>query len=145
MENELPRSVTTKYMLAATDYNQATKSARRLIGSSGDEQTIDVPLVLTDTKGQEVAEVNLHALWAERLSYSFTLPRRYSYLEPTDLVVVKGHLMRLTKVKATPRGVLECEALADESTYYAPHVVVTETPPNDQTISKPGVTLMELF
>lgn len=145
MENELPRSVTTKYMLAATDYNQATKSARRLIGSSGDEQTIDVPLVLTDTKAQEVAEVNLHALWAERLSYSFTLPRKYSYLEPTDLIVVKGHLMRLTKVKATPRGVLECEALADESTYYAPHVVVTETVPTNQTVSKPGITLMELF
>jgi hypothetical protein len=145
MEVELPRSVNVKYLLAADDYSQATKQAKRLIGSSGDEQTIELPLVLSDTKAQEVADVNLHAAWAERLSYSFSLPRKYSYLEPTDLVVVKGHLMRLTKINATPRGVLECEAVADETTYYSPHVVVTETPPNGGTVSQPGETLMELF
>jgi hypothetical protein len=145
MEVELPRSVNVKYLLAADDYSQSTKQAKRLIGSSGDEQTIEVPLVLTDTKAQEVAEVNLHAAWAERLSYQFTLPRKYSYLEPTDLIVVKNHLMRLTKINATPRGILECEAVADETTYYSPHVVVTETTPNDNTVSQPGVTLMELF
>jgi hypothetical protein len=145
MEVELPRSVNVKYLLAADDYNQATKQARRLIGASGDEQTIEIPLVLTDTKAQEVADVNLHAAWAERLSYQFTLPRKYSHLEPTDLIVVKGHLMRLTKINATPRGILECEAVADESVYYSPHVVVTETPPNDGTVSQPSETLMELF
>jgi hypothetical protein len=145
MEVELPRTVNVKYLLAADDYSQATKTAKRLIGASGDEQTIEVPLVMTDTKAQEVAEVNLHAAWAERLSYQFTLPRKYSYLEPTDLIVVKGHLMRLTKINATPRGILECEAVADETTYYAPHAVVTETQPNDNTVTQPGATLMELF
>jgi hypothetical protein len=145
MEVELPRAISVKYMLAADDYNQAAKQARRLIGSSGDEQTVDVPLVMTDTKAQEVAEVNLHAPWAERLSYEFSLPRKYSRLEPTDLILVKGHLMRLTKVTATPRGVLQCEAVSDESAYYAPHVVVTETQQREQAISQPGVTMMELF
>jgi hypothetical protein len=145
MEVELPRVVNVKYLLAADDYSQSTKQAKRLIGSSGDEQTIEVPLVLTDTKAQEVAEVNLHAAWAERLSHQFTLPRKYSYLEPTDLIVVKNHLMRLTKINATPRGILECEAVADETTYYSPHVVVTETQPNDNAVTQPGVTLMELF
>jgi hypothetical protein len=145
MEVELPRAVTVKYMLAATDYSAASKQARRLIGSSGDEQTIEVPLVLTDAKAQEVAEVALHAAWAERLSYQFQLPRKYSYLEPTDLVVIKGHLMRLTKVQATPRGVLQCEALADESAFYTPHVVVTETESSSKTVWVPGVTYGELF
>lgn len=145
MEIELPRAVTVDYMLAATEYEPATKQARRLIGSSGDEQTLDVPLVLSDTKAQEVAEVNLHSAWVERLSYQFTLPRKYSHLEPTDLVLVKGHLMRLTAVKATPRGVLECVALADESDYYAPHLVVTETPPTNNAVARAGVTRLELF
>lgn len=145
IENELPRSVTIKYLLAADDYNEATKQARRLIGASGDEITLEVPLVLTDTKAQEIAQVNLHSAWVERLSYSFTLPRKYSYLEPTDLVLVKGHLMRLTSIKASPRGVLECTALADETKYYAPHIIVTETPPNEGTVTKPGQTRLELF
>lgn len=145
MEVELPRAVTVNYMLAATNYETASKQARRLIGSSGDEQTLDAPLVLSETKAQEVAEVNLHAAWVERLSYSFTLPRKYSHLEPTDLVLVKGHLMRLTSVKATPRGVLECAALADESAFYSPHVVVSETPPTGGTVGLPGVTRLEIF
>lgn len=145
MEVELPRAVNVKYMLANDDYNQAAKQARRLIGSSGDELTIDAPLVLTDTKGQEVAEVNLHARWGERLPYRFNLPRKYAANEPTDLMLVKGHLMRLTKVTDTPRGVRQCEAVSDESIYYSPHVVVTETPPREGTVPKPGVTLLELF
>lgn len=145
MEVELPRAITVKYLLAADDYSPAAKQARRLIGASGDEQTIEAPLVLSDAKAQEVAEVNLHAAWAERLSYQFTLPRKYAYLEPTDLIVVKDHLMRLTKISATPRGVLECEAVADETAYYAPHVIVTETKQSESTVSQPGVTMMEIF
>jgi hypothetical protein len=145
MEMELPRAVSVKYLSAATDYDEGTRQARRLIGESQDEKTIEVPLVMTDTKAQEVAEVNLHASWGERLSYQFSLPRKYSYLEPTDLVVIKDHLMRLTTVNATPQGVLRCEALADETAYYAPHVVVTEPGESDKTVSEPGVTLLELF
>jgi hypothetical protein len=146
MESELPRAVNVKYVLAATDYGAAAKQARRLIGSSGDEQTIDAPLVLTDTKAQQMAEVILHGAWVERLAYSFAIPRKYSYLEPTDLVTVRGHLMRLTSVKATAHGVLECEALADETSYYAPHVVVTETqPPPPPGVALPAATSLELF
>lgn len=145
MEVELPRAVTVKYLLAATDYSPAAKQARRLIGYSGDEQTVELPIVMSDTKAQEVAEVNLHCAWVERLSYRFTLPRKYSFLEPTDLVLVKGHLMRLVSVKATPSGVLQCDALADDTSYYAPHVVVTETPPIDKVIDRPGFTRLELF
>jgi hypothetical protein len=40
---------------------------------------------------------------------------------------------------------LRCEALADETAYYAPHVVVTEPGESDKTVSEPGVTLLELF
>jgi hypothetical protein len=144
MEHELSRAVTVKYLLAADDYNTATKQAKRLIGSSGDERTIEAPLVLTDAKAKEVAEYNLHTEWAERISYKFSVSRKHSKLEPTDRTQVKGHVMRITSATTTPRGVIECEALADES-MYVPHVVVTETPPNDGTVSQPSATLMELF
>lgn len=145
MENELPRAMTVKYLQAATAYEQATRQARRLIGSSGDEKTVEVPLVLSDTKAQEVAEVLLHSAWGERLAYEFTLPRKYSYLEPTDLILVKSHLMRLTTIKATAHGLLQCNALSDESAYYSPHVVVTETPGTGGTVATPAFTSLELF
>lgn len=145
MEAELPRALSVTYISAATNYSPAAKQARRLIGASGEEQTAEVPLVLSDTKAQEVAEVGLHSAWVERLSYSFAIPRKYSDLEPTDLVLVKGHLMRLTSIKATPAGVLQCEALGDDASYYAPHVVVTETPEGTTTVSRPAATIGELF
>lgn len=146
MEIELPRAVNVKYLLAADDYAPAARQARRLITPHSDnEQTLDLPLVLTDTKAQEVAEVALHGAWVERIPYSFATTRKYSYLEPTDLVVVRGNLMRLTGVKATPQGVLQWEAVADDTAYYAPHVVVTETPPTDKTVAIAGPTALELF
>jgi hypothetical protein len=129
MEVELPRTMNVKYLLEATDYSPAIRTAKRLVGSSGEEQTMELPLVLSDTQAQEIAEVNLHGAWVARLTYSFTLPRKYGYLEPTDIVAVYGHTMRLTKTVAKD-GVIQCEAVHDDSNVYTPHVVVTETPPS---------------
>lgn len=144
-EVELPREVSVGYMLAATEYEQAVKTSKRLTGSSHDVATFEMPLVLTDTKAQEVADVILHSEWAGRLSYQFATSRKYAHLEPTDLVVVKGHLMRIVKVSATPSGLLRFEAVSDDAHYYAPHVVVTETPPVVKEVSLPQATTLELM
>jgi hypothetical protein len=145
MEVELPRLVNVNYLLAATDYSPATKLAKRLVGASGNESTMELPLVLTDTKAQEVADVNLQVSWIQRLSYAFNLPRKYSHLEPTDHIIVKGSGMRLTKVSRTPAGTLSCEAVADGSTFYTPNTAVDETPANEQTVYVPGITSLELM
>jgi hypothetical protein len=145
MEVELPRILNVNYLLAATDYSAATKIAKRLVGSSGEETTLDLPLVLSDTKAQEIAEVNLHVPWVQRLTYAFTLPRKYSYLEPTDVITVRGYDMILTKVTATPGGLLKCEGVATDSSHYVPHVVVTETAPTEKLVYVPGETHLELM
>lgn len=145
MEVELPRVVNVNYLLAATDYSPATKSAKRLVGASGNEVTLDLPLVLTDTKAQEIADVNLQVAWVQRLSYAFNLPRRYSDLEPTDHIVVKGNGVRLTKITHTPQGVMKCEAVADGTTFYTPNTTVANTPPNQQVVYVPGTTTLELM
>jgi hypothetical protein len=145
MEVELPRILNVNYLLAAADYSASTKIAKRLVGASGEETTLDLPLVLSDTKAQEVAEVNLHVPWVQRLSYAFTLPRTYSWLEPTDIVTVKGYDMILTKITATPGGLLKCEAVATDSSHYVPHVVVTETVPTEKLVAIPGETHLELM
>ncbi|MBL0419749.1 phage tail protein [Ramlibacter sp. AW1] len=145
MEVELPRTLNVNYLLQATDYSSATKVTQRLVGSSESEQTLELPLVLTDTKAQQVAEVNLHVAWVQRLAYSFSLPKKYAWLEPTDCVVVKGYPMRLGKISASPDGVLKCEALADDANYYVPNVVVTETPDSGKLVYVPGATRLELM
>lgn len=128
MDEDLPANMNVNYLLAATKYDGASRLAKRLVGNSGDESTLDMPIVMTDTKAQEVAEVNLHLPWVERLKYQFSLPRKYAYLEPTDIVVVRGYTVRITSIKQTG-GRYDCEAVHDDANVYLPNVVVTETPP----------------
>lgn len=145
MDEELPRIVTARYLLEATKYDAATKIAKRLVGHSGSEAALDLPLVLTDTKAQEVAEVNLHGPWVARLTYRFSLPRKYAYLEPTDIIVVKGYTMRIATIKQTG-GRYQCEAVHDEANVYVPNVVVTETvPPPSAGVATIPATVLELM
>lgn len=145
MDEELPRIVTARYLLEATKYDAATKIAKRLVGHSGSEAALDLPLVLTDTKAQEVAEVNLHGPWVARLTYRFSLPRKYAYLEPTDIVAVKGYTMRIATIKQTG-GRYQVEAVHDDANVYVPNVVVTETvPPPSGGVATVPATVLELM
>jgi hypothetical protein len=143
MENELPKTLFVRYLLEATNYSPASRYARRLVGASGDEQTLDLPLVLSDTKAQEISEVNLHGAWVGRITYRFSLPRKYAFLEPSDIIVVQGHTMRLEKV-TYKGGRFQCEARHDDSNVYVPNVVVTETPPTGGEVSTTSETILEL-
>jgi hypothetical protein len=145
MDEELPRIVTVRYLLEATKYDTATKIAKRLVGNSGSEASMDLPLVLTDTKAQEVAEVNLHGPWVGRLTYRFSVPRKYGFLEPTDIVAVKGYTMRIVTIKQTD-GRYQVEAVHDDSNVYTPNVVVYETPPPPgEVVETLSDTLLELM
>jgi hypothetical protein len=145
MDDDLPRTLNVNYILAATNYGPATKQSKRLIGYAGSEQTLDLPLVLTDLKALEVSSVNLHNAWVERLTYTFQLPREFAYLMPTDIVGIQGYTMRLTKVTQDAGGFFTCEAARDDSDTYTPHVTVTETPSDLQTVFQPSPALLELM
>lgn len=145
MPDELPANLNVRYILEATNYDGASRLAKRLVGNSGNEATIDFPIVMTETKAQEVAEVNLHLPWIERLKYRFSLPRKYAELEPTDPVAVKGYRMRLVTVKQTG-GRYQCEAVHDDARSYFPNVIVTETvPPPPQVVETISATTLELL
>jgi hypothetical protein len=118
MDEELPHTLSVTYVLAATKYSPATKYARRLIGYSGDEARIEMPMVFTDAKATEIAAVNLHDQWVSRISYKLSLGRKYAYLMPTDVIGVQGYTLRLTKQTQKDNGVLEFEAVRDDSDTY---------------------------
>jgi Putative phage tail protein len=144
IEIGLPRRLTVEYLLAATNYSKATKYASRLTGSSNEEATMDFPMVLSDTKGQGVAETNLHGMWVARIPSRFTLPYEYAYLEPTDVVAVGGHRLLIKKI--TQSGtIFKVESVTDGADVYDPHVTVTETPPIEQDVYIPSDTIMELL
>jgi hypothetical protein len=144
MDDELPRTLSVTYVLAATKYSPDTKYSRRLVGYSGDAATHDFAMVFTGEKAQQIADVVLHSMWVERLTYKFSLPRKYGFLEPTDIVGIDGYTMRITK-QTEKDGYYECEAVRDDANVYTPNVIVTETPPPDETVVQPSLTLLELM
>jgi hypothetical protein len=144
-DEHLPRTFSVNYVLAATKYSPATKYARRLVGNSGDEARLEMPMVFTDQKAAEIAAVNLHDQWIGRVTYRLQLGRKYAYLMPTDLVGVQGYTMRLTKQTQKDNGVQVFEAVRDDSDTYIPNVIVEETPPPDETVDTPSLTLLELM
>ncbi len=143
MEDELPHTISVSYVNRNADYQVLARQAQRLVGSSGDEQAIDPPIVMTDTKALEVAETNLHRAWVGRRTYAFNLPLKYTYLEPTDVISVRGYTMLLVKVTQSG-GVLKCEAVFDDFNY-TPHAVVTETPTSGKVVFTPSETVLELM
>lgn len=150
MDEELPETYTVNYLLAATNYQPANQYARRLVGHSGNESSTTFPMVFTDTKGAEVANVILYDQWVSRVSFAFTLPLKYAYLEPTDIIGISGFVMRITKM-TQKSGYFECEAVRDTHDHYTPTVVVTETPPigtgggTTGGVTVAALTTMELF
>jgi hypothetical protein len=143
MDDELPGVLNVGYMLRAIDYEVANKQARRIVGNSETEMRMDMAIVMTDEKAQGVADVNLHHAWVQRRTYRFSLPRKYSYLEPTDLVSVREQSMMLTKVTQAG-GILKCEAFYDDYNY-VPHVVVTETPNSEKEVYVVADTVLHLL
>jgi hypothetical protein len=145
MDEELPWTYTVTYVLYATKYSAAAKYARKLVGYSLNEESTQFPMVFTDTKAQQVAQVNLHDRWISRLTYSLALGKKYNYLEPTDVIGVGGYTMRITKITQRASGVLDVEAVRDDTDTYTPTVVVTETPGVPTSISTPSLTTLELM
>lgn len=145
MENELPAGVNVTYQLKANDYDTATKFQKRLIGASGEQVAMQLPMVLSDQKAQEVADVNTFGPWIARLTYQFQLPRKYAYLEPTDPIMVKGFGMRLTKITDTPHGVRKCEAVAEDGLVYSPNSITTTTLATVQVIAAPVRSNLDLL
>lgn len=145
MENELPKAISVNYMLEATDYSIATKIAQRLIGSSGDRVSMELPMVISDTKAQEVAEVNLYSAWLQRIGYSFAISKKYAALEPSDVIRIKNHIMRVTDITETPNGILKCLSVADDPSCYNPFVVVTPTPASGKAVQGEVFTNSQLM
>jgi hypothetical protein len=148
-DEELPHTFSVNYVLAATKYSPATKYQRRLVGSSGDEARLEMPMVFTDLKAAEIAAVNLHDQWIGRVRYRLSLGPKYAYLMPTDIVGVtvegKPYVMRLTKETHQDSGVRVFEAVRDDAQSYLPNVIVEETPPPDETVDTQSLTLLELM
>lgn len=143
-EIDLPQSVSVKYKDIEADYQVGTQYERRMAGRSQSDVTIDLPIAMSAEKAKQVAAAALYSAWAERTGITFATSLSYARLEPTDMAIVHGRLVRIVHRKRNG-GVLEWEAYADGNTIYSSDATnqggtAAPSAPVGQTIKTPPPT-----
>jgi len=87
-EDELPKQIDLSYSSRLADYQVGTQSARRIITTSENIETVEFNLVLTDDKARQIADILLYDAWETYRSIKFKLSNKYSYLEVGDVITI---------------------------------------------------------
>lgn len=110
-EVELPSIMNVVYMNPDAAYQINTQSARRMTGGSQEAVTIELPMVLSDSKAKELAQVHLFNPWLEREVHQFSTSRKFEMYEPTDVMRVNGRNLRVTQKTDGANGVVTFNAV----------------------------------
>lgn len=144
-EAELPSMVRVSYQSPTADYQVAVQQAQRRVGGSSQIAQIELPIVLDDDEAASIADVLLYETWAARTQRKISLTRKYTRLEPTDVItVIDGDVSyRLLVVDKTEDGgtvVLECRD--DDASTYDPNSTAGAVSGGGSTIRFDGPTLL---
>jgi len=148
-ELELPNQMEMTYIDYTTDYLQNIQRARRLITESTQIDGASLPIVMTASTAKRIAEILLGNTWIDRDNYDISIPTKYLYLEPTDVITVnsgRSYIMRAAKMYVGASFVININALAEDSASYTSAAVGThgEIVPSSE-ISYPGTTVWALI
>lgn len=143
---ELPAIVTIVYLNPDADYQNSTQSQRRQTGGSRSPVTLEVPVVLNDSKAKQVVDALTFHPWLERNRRSFKTTRKYLALEPTDVVKVAGLELRITQKNEGADGVIKFDALpALSSIFSQPSVPGTSSGFVPPVVARSQGTQLELL
>lgn len=113
-EVELPMRVAVRFADRDRDYQQGTQSDKRVAAptasmQSGEELTLDLPIVMLSDFAKQLAQRWLYTTWAERANIESVLPWKYIRLDPTDIfqVTYRGDVRRLRMSNMEIGGDLE--------------------------------------
>lgn len=145
LESELPSEVWVEYPDAAAGYEVGAQYARRLVGGSRESETVSLGLVMTGDEAQQLAEILLYDRWVSRNTYQINLPRKYSRLEPTDIINVPslGNMRILNRKDAD--GVLTFDCVAEDVSVYAYTGVGGVLPAAGSEVSQAGPTILRIL
>ncbi len=148
-ELELPHEIDVNYINIDADYQQGSQRSQRMTGASSSIETISCPIVLSDAKAKQVADVNIFNRYNGRTSYSLQLSNKWAKLEPTDVVDVVNnditYTIRITKKDAGKPGLLKLEAVLEDSTVYTQIGLGVSTNIDAQTVDTPAYTYAQLM
>jgi len=103
-EAELPRKVDINFIDTARNYRVSNQHASREHLHCDHTITMNLPLCMTESTAQNIADVTLYNLWMERMRYHFTLPTKYAFLAPSDLLVIGENPRQMIRVNEVTFG-----------------------------------------
>lgn len=144
---ELPREIDILYINPNADYQQGIQISTRQAVSSVGVRTVSLPIVLSDEKAKQVADVLHYNAWVERTSYKLSLSRKWSKIEPTDILQVlynnSSIYMRVVSKEENVAGRISLECVAEDISIYT-QSGTGSSPSNvpDQVIQIPVQTVL---
>jgi len=148
-ESSLPVRVDVSYINRPTGFLINTQTSQRQTVESVDIMTINLPLVMDDRIAKQVADKTLYNIWIARTFYSFTLPPKYAYIEPTDIITVTlnnvNHVIRVKETQIARGGAIEARGVAEDVSTYDFYTEPGEPSPPVIPGEKNPETRMELM
>lgn len=148
LETELPKEVSVQYMDQDAMYEIGSQYARRLTGMSSDPLAIDLPIVMTASTAAKVAERVLFELWAGRNILDISLSRKWSHLEPSDVVSVTADDITYTlriEEKNEAAGLIKLSCVTEDITIYSPVASGVALPDNALDVGATGPTVLRIL
>lgn len=131
-ETKLPIRVNVNYSNLSADYEPDTQFSERSVSAVGSKHIaeIDLPMSFTPEQAVQIADKTKREAWTGRFSYKFTLPFKYSYLYPSNVVTLSLTEytvdVRLESIAMGVDGRLECTAVAHNTTSYTSAATTTD-------------------
>lgn len=146
-ELELPKRVEINYLSVATEYQSAQQFAQRYTTDSDTVTSVTLPVVLTEDRAAQLADIMLREAWSGRDTFSISVTRKYQYLQPTDVVTLA--LPNLTvKARITDKeesgNQINLTLIAEQPSYTS-EATGGVTAVRGQTLSLPGPTHAEIL
>lgn len=146
LETSLPRELVLEYPDVDAGYEIGAQPARRFTVASEETERLPVAIAMGATTALRLAETALYDRWTARMLYGISLPRRYSRLEPTDVIRVPGIDPALRVVASQfSGGVLALECVADDAADLTPTATGAGLPVASTDVSQSGPTVLRLL
>lgn len=132
----LPQETTITFTDSDRDYQPNTASSSRTEGNAKSNITVDLPLVMTADEGASVAALMHWDAWLGRTGISFALMDSWIGLAAGMAygIPIAGQVVpyRITRKLRGANGIIEVEAVSDESVTYTANAAGTSgLPPDD--------------
>lgn len=146
---ELPKRVNVTYLTSHADYQMGYQHATRIQSNSVNENTLELPVVMSDDKAAQIADTVLYGMWLARETHQFNIGMEYLYLEPGDVVTIQTKrdvfCSRIMSVEMGSPGMLIIQGVADDASVYSSTATGGDIVVPDQPLTPAGPTEFHLL